>query len=402
MKHFNSSFQYQRKKRRGGNVIVLMALSTVVLLGMIGLSIDGGHLYVERRQMQNAADAGAYAGGYLMAKGTTEDTAVLAAVHDYASRNGLVSPSTNVHAWYTKAGVRIGVELPGNGSAPEGTDGIEVVTSITYPTYFIRALGISHAQALGIAGARATPPATNGGGGGAAVFAGNKQRSDAIKTTGPDYTIVGTVHSNAGITNSGGGYHVTGEVEYVTGTTSVDRWTIDSATDKPVQSTIQPYPVNFQLSDFAPGSAEAQKAGALYHDVAGDMTLNGVIPSGLYYVHGNVKGSSKFSADKVTIVSEGTIDISSPESFLTAFTQNLALFTTAMGSALHISSGGSSAWTGRMFAPNGAINFSMPNGTMVGGLIGDTIDITGPNANINGGSGGPGGPGDPGQVFLYK
>ena len=52
--------------------MVLMALSMVVLLGVVGLAIDGGNLYLQRRQMQNAADAGAYAGAYLMAQGNSK------------------------------------------------------------------------------------------------------------------------------------------------------------------------------------------------------------------------------------------------------------------------------------------------------------------------------------------
>ena len=42
-----------------------------------------------------------------------------------------------------------------------------------------------------MAAARATMPTTSSGGGGAAVFAGNTNRDDAIKTTGPKYTIKG-------------------------------------------------------------------------------------------------------------------------------------------------------------------------------------------------------------------
>ena len=92
--------------------MVLMALSMVVLSGVVGLAIDGGNLYLQRRQMQNAADAGAYAGAYLMAQGNSEDKAVLAAVADYASRNGVMNSSSDVRAFYTKSGTRIGVEFP--------------------------------------------------------------------------------------------------------------------------------------------------------------------------------------------------------------------------------------------------------------------------------------------------
>ena len=220
-----------------------------------------------------------------------------------------MNSSSDVRAFYTKSGTRIGVELPGNTSAPEGTDGIEVVATSAFPTYFMGVKGVARSQAQGVAAARATMPTTSSGGGGAAVFAGNTNRDDAIKTTGPKYTIKGTVHSNSGITNSGGGYVVTGEVEYVT-TQSADKWTINSSTNAPVRSTVQPYPVSYKIEDFAPGGSEAIKAGALYRVIDGDFTLKDYVAQGPYYVRGNVKASSKFAAEKVTLVSQGTIDIS--------------------------------------------------------------------------------------------
>ena len=45
--------------RRRGAVIPLVAVLMVVLLGLAALSVDGGNLYVERRNTQVAADASA-------------------------------------------------------------------------------------------------------------------------------------------------------------------------------------------------------------------------------------------------------------------------------------------------------------------------------------------------------
>lgn len=44
-----------------GQTLVLVALILVALMAMIALAIDGGNAYLERRQMQTAADAGALA-----------------------------------------------------------------------------------------------------------------------------------------------------------------------------------------------------------------------------------------------------------------------------------------------------------------------------------------------------
>jgi len=58
--------QQLHRRNRNGQVLVLVALSLLVLLGIVALAVDGGHLYAERRKMQNAADAGALAGARVL------------------------------------------------------------------------------------------------------------------------------------------------------------------------------------------------------------------------------------------------------------------------------------------------------------------------------------------------
>jgi hypothetical protein len=50
-----------------GQSLVVVALMLVALVGFLGLVIDGGNLYAQRRFVQNAADAGALAGARAMA-----------------------------------------------------------------------------------------------------------------------------------------------------------------------------------------------------------------------------------------------------------------------------------------------------------------------------------------------
>ena len=50
-----------------GQVIVLIALMMVALLGLAAMAIDLSYVFVQRRDMQNAADAGTLAGGRLLA-----------------------------------------------------------------------------------------------------------------------------------------------------------------------------------------------------------------------------------------------------------------------------------------------------------------------------------------------
>src|SRR5256714_11728278 len=47
-----------------GQAIVLVGLLLVVLFGFVGLAIDGGRGYLDRRQMQAAVDAASLAAAY--------------------------------------------------------------------------------------------------------------------------------------------------------------------------------------------------------------------------------------------------------------------------------------------------------------------------------------------------
>ncbi len=84
-----------RRFHRGeeGQAIVMIAITFLGMLMAVGLAIDAGQLFVARRTMQEAADAGAYAGAVvnyqrtLLGAAVDENLAHLAAVND-TSLNG--------------------------------------------------------------------------------------------------------------------------------------------------------------------------------------------------------------------------------------------------------------------------------------------------------------------------
>ncbi len=51
------------KKSEKGQAIIVIVIGFIVILGFVGLAIDGGMVYSDRRNAQNAADASALAGG---------------------------------------------------------------------------------------------------------------------------------------------------------------------------------------------------------------------------------------------------------------------------------------------------------------------------------------------------
>lgn len=52
-----------RRRKRAGQALIVMVLSIVVLVGLLAIGVDGGMIYLDKRRLQNAADAGALAGG---------------------------------------------------------------------------------------------------------------------------------------------------------------------------------------------------------------------------------------------------------------------------------------------------------------------------------------------------
>lgn len=78
--------------RERGQILVIFALGLVVMIGMVGLVLDGGSVFAQRRSEQNAADLAALAGAnaYLNTPGTvaTRTAAAQAAALASASSNG--------------------------------------------------------------------------------------------------------------------------------------------------------------------------------------------------------------------------------------------------------------------------------------------------------------------------
>ncbi len=84
------------RSSESGQVLPFVAVLLIVLLGMLGLVLDGGNLYLHRRSMQNAADAGALAGARVRCLNGTAAEA-RAAAQDYAvAKNG--ADTATVHA----------------------------------------------------------------------------------------------------------------------------------------------------------------------------------------------------------------------------------------------------------------------------------------------------------------
>jgi putative Flp pilus-assembly TadE/G-like protein len=120
------------KHSERGQVLVLIAFAIIVLAGMVGLVVDGGNSFLDRRNAQNAADSAVLASALARVKGDPNWTG---AALESAATNG-----------YNNDGVRNIVELhtpPQDGPYAGDINYVQVVITSHVPTYFARVIGRS-------------------------------------------------------------------------------------------------------------------------------------------------------------------------------------------------------------------------------------------------------------------
>ncbi len=74
-----------------GQILIMFAVMLTALLGALGLSVDLGMAFAQRRSMQSAADAAAYAGTRMVAKQNVDSvpTSVLNEVTAVVNSNNM-------------------------------------------------------------------------------------------------------------------------------------------------------------------------------------------------------------------------------------------------------------------------------------------------------------------------
>ncbi|MEX0718588.1 MAG: pilus assembly protein TadG-related protein [Planctomycetaceae bacterium] len=124
-----ASFISQLRRARGGKILVLFAVALPMLFGMLGLVIDGGMLFAERRSTQQVADAAAAAAARTLASGGSPAEAVAAATELVKTHNGLGSANVAVHV----------PPILGDHAGLSGYVQVEIDTSVK--TAFMQVLG---------------------------------------------------------------------------------------------------------------------------------------------------------------------------------------------------------------------------------------------------------------------
>ncbi|MEZ4523871.1 MAG: pilus assembly protein TadG-related protein [Thermomicrobiales bacterium] len=117
----------RQDNREEGQVIVLFALLSFVMIGALALALDVGYLLSERRAAQNAADAAALAGGVSLLNGEDHGGVVASAI-SYASANGITIVGDDASV----------VEVDVQGTNRDGR--VEVEVTVPVQRFFVGAI----------------------------------------------------------------------------------------------------------------------------------------------------------------------------------------------------------------------------------------------------------------------
>jgi Flp pilus assembly protein TadG len=120
-----------RGRPLSGAILAIVAILLPVLLGMVGLVIDGGLLMAAHRQARNAADAGALAAAMDLLAGRASSVAGHTATTYVQQYNGMQNSQVTVNI------------PPASGPHKGSWDYAEVIVSRPSPTIFIQVLGLN-------------------------------------------------------------------------------------------------------------------------------------------------------------------------------------------------------------------------------------------------------------------
>jgi hypothetical protein len=364
-----------RDKRRSqlGQTLALFVILLPGLLAVCALGLDAGNLYVERRQMQAAADLAALAGARLLPNAVT----ATAKAQSIATANGYASTVTI--------------------TTPYSSDASKIEVRITRPvsTLFLPILGVSQldVSARGVARQQILPPS----GTPFVLMAGSSScvgnPADTLQWQGSTGTITGIVHSNSGIKMTGSSNRWTGGTFYGCTGAYTNTGSSNVISPAPVITAALPYPINYTWNDYcasptyynASGTWDLAANGAWW--VGGTKTSKRLNP-GVYCADGatgaitlNVQGTN---ATNVTFVARTTVKITDSNFFITPNKLGTAIVAYGTGNQT-INMAAAAGAAGVLFAPNGEANFAANGGgTYTGSIIAKTVKVSGGGMTIVG------------------
>lgn len=426
-----SLMRFRNRAKETGQALVLIALLMVILLGMLGLAIDGGGMFLLWRDAQNAVDAAALQAAFAYCTNGEDLIDAQAAGFRAALDNGFNNIDDNI-VTIDRAVTVLGAtspELPANATVLN--DIIYVGIQAEKPAYFIQLIYGGplnvNVHALGVC---------NAGGDnifdGYAIYAMGTDGlcstgNDEVKLTGSDAHFYSPIASNADLKVQGSGdglYWYDGAgVQYTDEIAGSDKFqnspfvdTNGDGVNDPVEGSgagdavaEQPYssfPTLFTFDQFEPGGEywdaidEAYPSGNMTNYYDEDLDLGGGSYEGLYVVVGAVSFSKDFKVGPAGITIVATGDISAGANvnakndpvYWRPFTQSLLFFSTnAPGGAPPTScpsaSGGKDVGVnftasggvaeGIIYTPYSSISWSGSEYFYCGSMIGWDVTVSG-------------------------
>lgn len=381
-----------------GVTAVMVAISLFVLMGMAALALDGGRVYAERRSAQNAADQSAVTAAYTECSGGDESAAIAAGVAS-ADLNGFNDDGVTNDVVITR-----NVEYEYRSTVNARIDGL-----------FARLLGADELSTFGTAVASCTPGEVQG----EALFANGSGCPDPeIEISGNNLTVNGGAHSNEDVTLTGEGHVIEGSTGYVPPGAFTDTGSTNSYSE--TTTSPQPYPIDFQITDYRPGGSVASAAGTQYFDVSlgapAGTSWNGSkwqvgdgasLPPGIYYSPGEIEVGNNVTVqaaaggqnDGITFVAEDKIlfkDNSNFTSWGGSANQDLVVFSNHPGAdsctetAVELN-GNTNVFGGIILAKHGIADVQGNSASAFGGVWGyrviihaNSFAVTGPLVGVGG------------------
>ena len=385
-----------------GQILILITGGLVVLLCFIGLAVDAGVLYYNKRMLQTVADSAAIGGASALQH---SENVTAAAQHD-ALLNGFTLPASAVH------------NPPNTGPHAGNLNYVEVRPVKSVPTYFVRILGYNFvnvtARAVAMSGSAGSSPNL--------IYALNKTKSKAFQLSGAGNTwnVTGGIVDDSSASSNA--FYVGGAGNKLTATSIGVVGGVD--TGGGAGNTVTPTPKSNSLNStdpvtndpFASLTAPSQPSqngsyNATTHTYSpgyysGGISTGGAGGSitfapGLYYIDGGMSiggaGMSVSGSGVTFYINTGGVSISGAGNTITFSAQTTGTYagilffqnnTTPDTTSAQVGGAGVNLnLTGALYFKDAALNLSgagvnsNPNGTYTI-LVADTISLSGAG-NLN-------------------
>jgi Flp pilus assembly protein TadG len=364
--------QADKRQRSRGQTLVIFAAGLPILLGLLGLGVDGANAYLQNLRMQSAADLAALGGANTLPYAPTAG--------DYsAARNraALVASENG----YPSGVVAV---APYNGQKYR----VEVTITGTVNTFFLPVLGIStvNVQVRGVAGSEwgatgGSVPAIYAACGGVGGSCTDSHK--AIDWSGQNLTVTGDVHSNGGVLLATAPNTINGSATANNTFQTVSGNTFQSG---PLsgQPDIPP-PLQYTASTFAP--CDFTQSGTM--ELKNYYLTGKTLKPGVYCATGSsalIKLDEGYVTGNVTLVSDNKVEISGSNFNLTAYhSTKVLIWANGTGADAVKIAGSDGTWNGIIMAPRGVVEFSGSSNSTVGGgsVLADRVKLAGSNLKID-------------------